>query len=80
MCVRVFHLPIADKAWTLTLQGRGKHHIADFMPKEEMEKFFAKVKAIKEGAPFGKFTSRNLCFRHMFERVNHFLFFCQTTA
>eukprot|EP00117_Sycon_ciliatum_P045010 scpid30096/ scgid32395/ SURP and G-patch domain-containing protein 1; Splicing factor 4 len=42
----------ADKAWTLTLQGRGKHHIADFMPKEEMEKFFAKVKAIKEGAPF----------------------------
>ena len=54
VCLSVCLSVTIDKSWVLTLAGRGKHHIADFLPKEEMEKFFAKVKSIKEGAPFGE--------------------------
>lgn len=38
---------ITDKAQELTQKGKGKHHIGDFLPPEEMKKFFAKVKAAK---------------------------------
>ncbi len=38
-----------DKAIELTERSKGKHHIGDFLPPEELEKFIEKVKAIKEG-------------------------------
>ena len=38
-----------DKAIELTEKGKGKHHIGDFLPPDEMEKFLEKVQAIKEG-------------------------------
>ena len=38
---------ITDKAKELTQKGKGKHHIGDFLPPEEMKKFFAKVKAAR---------------------------------
>ena len=38
---------ITDKAQELTQKGKGKHHIGDFLPPDEMKKFFAKVKATK---------------------------------
>ena len=36
-----------DKAVELTQKGKGKHHIGDFLPPEELKKFTAKVKAVK---------------------------------
>ena len=36
------------KAKELTQMNKGKHHIGDFLPPEEMKKFFEKIKAIKE--------------------------------
>ena len=36
------------KAVELTKEGKGKHHIGDFLPPEETEKFVEKVQAIKE--------------------------------
>lgn len=33
----------------LTELGMGKHHIGDFLPPEELERFLEKVQAIKEG-------------------------------
>ena len=38
-----------QKAKELTEMNRGKHHISDFLPPEELEKFIERVKAIKEG-------------------------------
>ena len=32
-----------DKSLELTDQGRGKHHIGDFLPPEELTKFMNKV-------------------------------------
>ena len=39
------------KEWAmqLTEDGRGKHHLADFLPPDELEKFLEKVKAVREG-------------------------------
>ena len=37
----------ADKAKELTEKAKGKHHIGDFLPPEELKKFTAKVKAVK---------------------------------
>nr|XP_037268271.1 SURP and G-patch domain-containing protein 1-like isoform X1 [Rhipicephalus microplus] len=39
------------RAWAdeLTLLGKGKHHIGDFLPPEELEKFMEKYDALKEG-------------------------------
>ncbi|CAI8030530.1 SURP and G-patch domain-containing protein 1 [Geodia barretti] len=37
-----------DKATELTEMGKGKHHIGDFLPPEEMEKFVETVVAVKE--------------------------------
>ncbi|XP_015755181.1 PREDICTED: SURP and G-patch domain-containing protein 1-like [Acropora digitifera] len=36
-----------EKAQDLTTKGKGKHHIGDFLPPEEMKKFTAKVKVVK---------------------------------
>jgi len=36
-------------AGDLTEQGRGKHHLSDFLPPEELEKFMENVKAVQEG-------------------------------
>lgn len=36
-----------EKATDLTQKGKGKHHIGDFLPPEELKKFTAKVKAVK---------------------------------
>lgn len=33
----------ADVALGLTLAARGTHHLADFLPKEELEKFLKKA-------------------------------------
>ena len=33
----------------LTSNAAGKHHLADFLPADELEKFMEKVKAVKEG-------------------------------
>jgi len=39
------------KEWAheLTNQAKGKHHIGDFLPPEELSKFMDKYKAVKEG-------------------------------
>lgn len=41
----------ATKEWaeTLTEAGRGKHHIGDFLPPDELERFMETFKALKEG-------------------------------
>ncbi|XP_077516401.1 SURP and G-patch domain-containing protein 1-like isoform X2 [Amblyomma americanum] len=41
------------RAWAdeLTVMGKGKHHIGDFLPPEELEKFMEKYDALKEGRP-----------------------------
>ncbi len=39
-------------AHDLTKKGTGKHFIGDFLPKEELDKFLGKVKAVKEGGEF----------------------------
>lgn len=41
----------ATKEWAvkLTEMGRGKHHIGDFLPPEELEKFMETFSALKEG-------------------------------
>jgi len=36
-------------AGDLTEMGRGKHHLSDFLPPEELEKFMENVKAVQEG-------------------------------
>lgn len=36
-------------AGDLTEKGRGKHHLSDFLPPEELEKFMENVKAVQEG-------------------------------
>ena len=36
-------------ATKLTEEGRGKHHLGDFLPPDELEKFMEKCQAIKEG-------------------------------
>lgn len=43
---------ILEWASDLTKKGKGKHFIGDFLPKEELDKFLGKVKAVKEGGEF----------------------------
>ena len=38
-----------ERARQLTDMNRGKHHISDFLPPEELAKFIERVQAIKEG-------------------------------
>ncbi|XP_029850492.2 SURP and G-patch domain-containing protein 1 isoform X1 [Ixodes scapularis] len=39
------------RADELTVMGKGKHHIGDFLPPEELERFMEKYDALKEGRP-----------------------------
>ena len=45
-----------ERAKELTDMNRGKHHISDFLPPEELEKFIERVQAIKEGRNPGQFV------------------------
>ena len=38
--------------------AKGKHHIGDFLPPQELEKFVETVKAVKEDRPPGKNIER----------------------
>ena len=38
---------VSDSAEQVTEANKGKHHIGDFLPPEELEKFIEKVKAAK---------------------------------
>jgi splicing factor 4 len=42
------------KEWAtdLTCKAKGKHHIGDFLPPDELAKFMDKYKSVKEGKPF----------------------------
>ena len=40
---------LPDAAQELTERSQGKHHISDFLPPEELERFVEKAQAIKEG-------------------------------
>lgn len=37
------------RALELTESSRGKHHLSDFLPPDELQKFLEKVQAVKEG-------------------------------
>ncbi|XP_071845419.1 SURP and G-patch domain-containing protein 1-like [Apostichopus japonicus] len=39
----------AEKAEALTKMGKGKHHLGDFLPPEELEKFLETLQALREG-------------------------------
>ena len=57
-----------DKAKLLTETAKGKHHIGDFLPPDELEKFIEKVHAKKEGREAGKWVG----FVHCYEiKINH---------
>ena len=43
---------IPEWASDLTKKAKGRHFIGDFLPKEELDKFLGKVKAVKEGGEF----------------------------
>lgn len=43
-----------EKSSELTEMAKGKHHIGDFLPPRELEKFLEKVEAIKEGRDPGE--------------------------
>lgn len=45
---------ITDSAEKLTETNKGKHHIGDFLPPEELEKFIEKVKAVQGECDPGK--------------------------
>ncbi|RDD43759.1 SURP and G-patch domain-containing protein 1 [Trichoplax sp. H2] len=38
-----------NKAENLTQEAKGKHHLGDFLPKDELEKFLQQIEAIKQG-------------------------------
>ena len=48
------HFTITDLAEKLTETNKGKHHIGDFLPPEEFEKFVEKVRAAKGECDPGK--------------------------
>ena len=45
-----------EKAQELTDMGKGKHHIGDFLPPEELEKFVETVNAVKEDRDPGMYN------------------------
>ena len=45
-----------ERARELTEMNRGKHHISDFLPPEELSKFIERVQALKEGRDPGQFN------------------------
>ena len=50
-------LSSVEKAHKATERGRGKHHIGDFLPPEELDKFVEKVIAVKEGRTPGQYAT-----------------------
>ncbi|CAG0888551.1 unnamed protein product [Cyprideis torosa] len=59
-----------ELAEKITQANRGKHHIGDFLPPDELKKFMEKYKALKEGRDFDdsdyaafKLTAENLGYR-----------------
>lgn len=40
---------VSDESIAATERAKGKHHMGDFLPPEELARFQEKVKAIKEG-------------------------------
>ena len=50
------YLLSVEKAREATDRGRGKHHIGDFLPPEELDKFVEKVVAVKEGRTPGQYA------------------------
>lgn len=46
-----------EKARELTEMNKGKHHIGDFLPPEELDKFVETVSAVKEDRTPGMYTS-----------------------
>ena len=50
------YLLSVEKAHEATERGRGKHHIGDFLPPEELDKFVEKVVAVKEGRTPGQYA------------------------
>ena len=61
---------LLEKAKLLTETAKGKHHIGDFLPPEEFEKFVEKVQAKKEGREAGKWVWH--CFYHTPPRHQYF--------
>lgn len=55
-CLCFFYATV--KAKELTEMAKGKHHIGDFLPPQELEKFVETVKAVKEDRPPGKNIER----------------------
>lgn len=53
MCVCVY----LEQAVELTEMAKGKHHLGDFLPPQELDKFIEKAKAIKEGRDPGEVLS-----------------------
>lgn len=47
--------PHTERAKELTEMNKGKHHIGDFLPPEELSKFMEKVNAVKEGRTPGDY-------------------------
>lgn len=50
-----------EQSSKLTEAGKGKHHISDFLPPEELEKFVETVKAVKEDRPPGTCFTQCVC-------------------
>ena len=61
VCVCVLCVCVV-KAHELTELGKGKHHIGDFLPPEELEKFVETISAVKEDREPGEIhTHRSMC-------------------
>lgn len=73
MYIAVCHCPslhcvlIIDQAKDLTEMGKGKHHIGDFLPPEELEKFVETVNAVKEDRTPG--TTETYCYVCMYRHT-----------
>lgn len=52
-------LKTASSSLGITISGSGKHHIADFLPKEELDKFLKKSSAAKSGSSFDERDDKN---------------------
>lgn len=48
-----------EKAKELTEMNKGKHHIGDFLPPEELSKFIETVSAVKEDRTPGTWLTQN---------------------
>ena len=44
-------LSTADRALEATMRAKGLHHVADYIPKEELDKFLKKGKTVQSCGP-----------------------------